>query len=173
MTYESAPATKLVATNCAICCRPLVDAQSVESGMGPGCRSRYGLQGETLTEAAREEANQLVHAVAIHQDGIEVAQAAKRLRELGCLKLATKIEQRACDVVIWAEAEALAVRTPPVVDLYALAAYWRSIPGRKWDANRRINLVPRDQKRALLRLLKTFYVGKLACGPKGAFKIGS
>lgn len=39
MSYESAPATLLVATHCCVCRRPLVDADSVECGIGPTCRS--------------------------------------------------------------------------------------------------------------------------------------
>lgn len=44
MNYENAPATKLVATHCAVCGRPLVDADSLETGIGPVCakRTHYG-----------------------------------------------------------------------------------------------------------------------------------
>ena len=42
MSYENAPATRMLATHCAACGRPLVDATSVETGMGPVCRERYG-----------------------------------------------------------------------------------------------------------------------------------
>lgn len=41
-TYENAPATRMLATHCAVCSRPLVDAASVEAGMGPDCRDRHG-----------------------------------------------------------------------------------------------------------------------------------
>lgn len=41
-TYENAPATKLLATHCACCARPLVDAVSVETGVGPDCRKAHG-----------------------------------------------------------------------------------------------------------------------------------
>lgn len=34
-TYENAPATKMLATNCVVCGRALVDAVSVEMGIGP------------------------------------------------------------------------------------------------------------------------------------------
>lgn len=40
--YEEAPGTELVATHCAICGRPLLEADSVECGIGPICRKRYG-----------------------------------------------------------------------------------------------------------------------------------
>lgn len=42
MSYEAAPATRMLATHCAACARPLVDAKSVETGMGPDCRKRHG-----------------------------------------------------------------------------------------------------------------------------------
>jgi hypothetical protein len=42
MSYENAPATKLLATHCACCARPLVDALSVELGIGPDCRKKHG-----------------------------------------------------------------------------------------------------------------------------------
>ena len=42
MSYESAPATAMLATHCAACGRPLLDADSVEAGLGPECRKRHG-----------------------------------------------------------------------------------------------------------------------------------
>jgi hypothetical protein len=42
MSYENAPATEMLATHCAICSRPLLDAVSVEIGIGPVCRQRHG-----------------------------------------------------------------------------------------------------------------------------------
>lgn len=42
MSYETAPATKMLATFCACCARPLVDAVSVETGVGPDCRKTHG-----------------------------------------------------------------------------------------------------------------------------------
>ena len=42
MSYENAPATQLIATHCACCGRPLVDAASVERGVGPECARKYG-----------------------------------------------------------------------------------------------------------------------------------
>jgi len=41
-TYENAPATRLLATRCACCGRKLVDALSVQTGIGPECRTRHG-----------------------------------------------------------------------------------------------------------------------------------
>lgn len=43
--YEQAPATQMLATQCAACARPLLDAESVEAGMGPDCRRKHGFLG--------------------------------------------------------------------------------------------------------------------------------
>lgn len=40
--YESAPATAMLATHCACCGRALLDATSVEAGIGPECRRKHG-----------------------------------------------------------------------------------------------------------------------------------
>jgi hypothetical protein len=42
MSYETAPATLMLATRCACCSRPLCDAISVETGVGPECRRKHG-----------------------------------------------------------------------------------------------------------------------------------
>lgn len=42
MTYEAAPATKMLAVDCACCRKELLDAKSVELGMGPVCRKKHG-----------------------------------------------------------------------------------------------------------------------------------
>lgn len=41
-SHEKAKATRILATNCCICSRKLVDAKSVEFGIGPVCRRKYG-----------------------------------------------------------------------------------------------------------------------------------
>jgi hypothetical protein len=63
MSYESAPATKLLATHCACCSRPLVDAVSVETGIGPDCRKKHGYtqaQAEPNWEAVMQLTDGLV-----------------------------------------------------------------------------------------------------------------
>ncbi len=42
MSYENSPACKLIATTCCCCGHPLVDAVSVEAGIGPDCRKKWG-----------------------------------------------------------------------------------------------------------------------------------
>lgn len=59
MGYEQSPAVDLVATNCALCGRPLLDADSVECGMGPVCRARHGA-GEVYGVDLRRDATMLI-----------------------------------------------------------------------------------------------------------------
>ena len=42
-TYAAAPAALLLATHCCMCNRPLVDAESIERGMGPTCAEKHGV----------------------------------------------------------------------------------------------------------------------------------
>lgn len=51
MSYESAPATILLATRCCICGRPLLDAESVECGIGPTCRK--GMESDATPDWAQ------------------------------------------------------------------------------------------------------------------------
>ena len=56
MSYESAPATRMIATDCACCGRPLLDSDSVELGIGPICRKRHGYF-DAIDPDFRQEAN--------------------------------------------------------------------------------------------------------------------
>jgi len=86
MGYEDATATKIMATNCACCGRPLVDAKSVETGMGPICRKKYGY-GVDVSEDARKRANAIIYAlaVAVSTDSVtlESMESVSELRALG------------------------------------------------------------------------------------------
>lgn len=93
-TYANAPATVLLATACACCGRALVDAVSVETGIGPDCREKYGVTFQ-VGDAAHDEANALVHQVA--RKGMTRASAEpifRRLAELGFSVLAERIANR-------------------------------------------------------------------------------
>jgi hypothetical protein len=93
-TYENAPATKLLATHCACCGRALVDAVSVETGIGPECRKRFVVRLD-VTQAAHDEANQIVFALA--RSGLSRAAAQPmfdRLHALGFVVLAERVAKR-------------------------------------------------------------------------------
>jgi len=119
--YMRAKATRILATHCCICCRELVDAKSVEVGIGPVCRKRYGdpdiettddmlrqalgalvvskLPDKVVDECmrhkgdARKVCNILVyHASANYDDKEFVLSVSPVVRLLGYTKLADKLE---------------------------------------------------------------------------------
>lgn len=48
-SYINAAATRFIATHCACCGKPLVDADSVQAGVGPDCRAMHGRDVQTCT----------------------------------------------------------------------------------------------------------------------------
>lgn len=107
MSYENAPATKLLATACACCGRALVDAVSVETGIGPDCREKYGVHFDTTNEA-HVEANALVFQVA--RKGMTAKDAQPifdRLAALGFNVLADRIAKRFRTTVTTVDVDAL------------------------------------------------------------------
>ena len=181
MSYQEAPATRMLATNCVCCGRPLVDACSVELGIGPDCRN--GIFPEGVDEEDRMCANGLVFkASKAAQNGAaeDVVGFADEIRKLGFEGLAAKVERRFrdgvvkgvrdADIIIDEDGEALVVRTPyrrgAAKDFVSA---WRSIPGRRWDGS--ANRVPKAQRKALWSLLRKFFPGKWGAGPKGAFRV--
>lgn len=167
MSYENAPATHMLATHCAVCSRPLVDAASVEAGMGPDCRDRHGYN-DPVAEAARPEANKLVHDIALGVGLPELIAALARLRALGLGRLAGIIEARRADIKVEEHGNLLHVSTPFSED--AIGA-WRTVPGRRWDKALKVNVVPAAQKVALWALFKRCYPGTLGVGPRGLFAV--
>lgn len=175
MTYENAPATILLATHCAACGRALVDAVSVEIGMGPDCREKYGYEGLVDSEQ-RAEANKLVHFIAATRDdvGPTTHEAIARVKALGFETLATKLAERIASlekkakVVITLEGDRYVVKST-----YREAAVkaLRDISGRRWDASRQVNTFPITSKVALFQALVLAYSGELAIGPKGVFHL--
>jgi len=174
--YENAPATKMLATNCVICGRPLCDAISVQLGVGPECRKEYD---GGISEDIRAKANELVFKAAIVAQNGEIASVqryAEEIRKLGLDKLANKVGKRFrnadryTEIVLSVEGGDYRVETPfrrgakkEFIDA------WRKIPGRRFRNN--ANYVPLVQKQALWKLLRRFFGGKFAKGPKGLFRI--
>jgi hypothetical protein len=175
-SYMNAPATKMLATHCVCCGRPLLDATSVEMGIGPECRE--GNDGG-IDADIRKIANEHVFRAAIACQNGEIAKVlefAGLIRTLGLTGLADKVSrrfvnaERKADITITAEGEMLRVDTPfrrGAKDEFIAA--WRKIPGRRWMKDS--NYVPVTEKAALFDLLKKFFGGKFAKGPKGVFRI--
>lgn len=189
--YENAPATTMLATHCAVCNRPLLDALSVETGMGPVCRDRHGYNAEMgeLPEY-REAANRIVHNIAVHRNDEQVrADGCAALRVMGFKKLPDRIEYRGKDAP--AKVDITVVEyTLPAVQLgrrrfpaktgylvrspYKPSATdaWRAVPGRVFVRHEKANFVPATSVEALRKLLREHHAGETCVGPNGRTVIG-
>lgn len=63
MSYENALSTQLLALYCCCCSRPLRDPESIQIGIGPICREKYGW-GADVSPAAKKAANVLTEEAA-------------------------------------------------------------------------------------------------------------
>jgi len=175
MNYENAPATQLLATHCLCCGRPLVDAVSVESGIGPDCAEKFGFNRGGAPSAERIEANALVHMIAATKIGPEVTAAIARLSDLGFGKVAAVVTKRLDALAKKAKIELTMVDgcTIAVVTPYnpAIVAAFRTVPGRRWDAAEKRNTFPIESRVQLFKALTEAFPGALAKGPKGLFKL--
>lgn len=172
MSYETAPATIMLATQCAICQRPLVDSISIETGMGPDCRSKHGFSGKnapTVSEDDRKKANRIVYAIACGVDSATLAGSIKELRDMGFSLLAATLEDRNVTVHVDEAGDRLVVRTPYNE---AVVEAMRAIPGRRWNKEEKANTFPVSAKRAVWEMIKRFYPGQLLKGSKGIVVIG-
>lgn len=172
MTYLSAPQTRMLATHCVACGRPLVDAESVNTGMGPDCRKRHGYD-QSCDSASRREVNQLVHRLSLWRSNsgptdTDALEALKRVRELGFLRLVEILEQRLTTVQLEADGATFLVFTPYNENL--VNAFKRL--GMRWDKERKAWLFTPSTRvpKAILRdVLSVHLKGHLAVGPKGVF----
>jgi SWI/SNF-related matrix-associated actin-dependent regulator of chromatin subfamily A-like protein 1 len=136
--YEDAPATAMLATHCCCCGKPLLDAESVEIGMGPTCREKHGFHAPSVSAEARAEANKLVHEIALDPPG-HMAEIL-RLRVLGFETLADKIASR-LDTVCSVEAvgrvyRLFTAKSEKTISTIKTVGGW-SGGSRQWDpANR-------------------------------------
>jgi hypothetical protein len=184
MSYESAPATEMVATRCACCSRPLVDANSVEVGVGPICRERYGygepdtvVSLDAVTDElnepalavigdagdAHEAANRVVYAIAAEQSGPAVDELTETLAKLGYTRLSQIIAQRLAKLAEsnLRKVSVHLIRIPQgfqVLSPYREDAPWRSLRAR-WDRGSRTWIVPQIARKGLWALLKEHYAG--------------
>jgi len=177
MSYVNAPATEMLASNCAFCARPLVDAQSVETGIGPVCRSKY-MVADAVTSEARAEGNKLIHTIAKLQRGKEVTQAVARLKELGFAKVVERINKRIkpkrkAMVRLSYEGERLYLLTPwnGSLNFDRWLSGIRSVGGMRYEGKGKGNSFPKSARKAVYGLLCQFFPGFPATGPMGDFTI--
>lgn len=180
--YENAPATLMVATDCACCGRPLVDSVSVETGVGPICRKRHGfneaqapadwakaakIMGEMILafgDNQRKATNVLVHRIAVQQSGEQVCLMVQALAALGFTKLAGVIAYRLAGIKVETEEGRYIVFTPYNADL---VADMQKLEGRRWDSKNKANTFPLFVRDALWKVLIKHFPGKLVIGCKG------
>jgi hypothetical protein len=178
-TYENAPATALLATDCAACGRPLLDAMSVELGIGPECRrkagwtKRKGFVAGQAADWARAElllrqgglfelavqgneqttCNRLVHRLAcgdLDMDHTVLAIAA--IAALGYRRLAEACTPALRKVSVETEGNVLVVKTGTYSEAFTCAC--RNVPGARWDRARKARLVPTTSKIALWQAIR-------------------
>lgn len=173
MSYENAPATKLVATNCIACGKDLLDAISVETGMGPICREKYGHAGpDGATEAARADVNWRVHELAAGVSPAVMVGHLLIIRSHWFDKLADRLTERLCAVEIEpVDANTLALVTPyNEAFTYDLKT---TVDGRRWDpANKRWTIpATREARNAAWKVIRKHFAGGIGRGPEGLFPI--
>lgn len=167
MGYENAPATKMLATTCACCGRPLVDAKSVEIGIGPDCREKYGYE-IAVGPIERDAANKIVHTIALNPRSIYTLIGCAELRALGFDRLAAIVEKRTAAIRITVAGRDMMVATP--YDAAFVDAV-KTIPGRRWHKEEKCWSVPVGQRRTLWSVLLRHFAGALGVGPRGPFKV--
>lgn len=167
MSYETAPATALVATHCCACGRPLVDAKSVEMGIGPVCRKKYGFE-MPVAEETRKAANALVYQIAAAPQGIECLKKIAEIRTLGFEVLADKLESRVARVRVAVVEGRVRLVTPYDADFVMEI---KSIKGRKWHKQEKVWSFPLSARAELWSALRLHFSGELGVGPKGPFAI--
>ncbi len=155
MSYADAPAAALVATHCALCGRPLLDAPSVECGMGPTCRARVLRDAPT---EHRAEVNAIVARIAADTSAADVPALVARVAAFGYTALAERLTERLAEgraVTVRAEGDAYAV-TAPYSEAFG-AALRELAPARRWDRDAKVWRVPAAAKRGLwLALVRAF-----------------
>lgn len=160
-----------VASHCCVCGLQLVDATSIEFGIGPVCRRKYNYEdayvitpeirdavseyaalhlplelAERLDRAcenddSRKAANLVVYFASAEQ-GEAAVKAAWVLNKLGYTLLATRISERLCEIEIKRTAGGmLAVRTP-FNPAFLAALKAKYIVGRRWDADLKMWVMP-------------------------------
>jgi len=161
-SHLNAPSTKMVDIKCACCSTPLVDGKSLAIGMGPHCRKKHGYNKAMLeiSESQRVVANKIIHAISVQQQSPAVVAMVNELRalHLALAPVADRIAKRLAAVTVETlENGSYSVRVSYDADL---VSRWRSIPGRRWEGDKKVNLVPATSRKELWSMLTETYAGK-------------
>lgn len=188
--YLHAPATELLATHCCLCDRALVDAESVERGLGPTCAAKAGVGSEAhpadwpraLAAASRADvalvegdahkaANALTHRIGRDPHAAAVPHLVEAIEALGYLQLAATLAEKLTPVTVRVEAEgdtlAVSAELPRGEVFDAFVEAMRAVPGRRWDGEHKVNRVPARSKAALWGALrKALPAGSIVIGAR-------
>ena len=171
MSYEHAPATELVATDCAFCGRPLVDANSLAAGVGPECRRKYALP-DMLSNEERAAANAAIYGIAKYQTGNRVAEALAVLYGLGldylCDRVVKRLQSAYVATIATDGPDRFSVRCGYEV---AMQANLGLVAGRRWEKDRKLSTFPVSARREVWASLRNAAPGALCFGPKGEFRL--
>tara|TARA_Y100000034_G_scaffold111298_2_gene144283 strand:- start:1957 stop:2547 length:591 start_codon:yes stop_codon:yes gene_type:complete len=189
MGYESAKSTRLLATHCLCCRRPLRDAVSVEIGIGPVCREKYGYNAP-VDDAARSTANKLIHEAAAVMDTntARVLEIAEEIRDLGLEKLAETVLDRFVPIRLtdkftdWdnnGEPKILVIEAYTPYSPTFVATLKQHTNFRRRRAVRNSNgkfshwevWATKAERLGLFRALIAAYPGEYAVGAKGVFQV--
>lgn len=185
--YEDAASTKLIATHCACCNRPLRDAASVEAGVGPECRRKYGMEERQVApnwtaaraalepiglagllgdqDDARAGANAIAHAFAVYLDAERRTALATACTALGYTTLGHRLAEVLAEIRVEQLDGELAVKAPYLEDG---ARVWHRA-GARWDRDSKTWRLGQDRRKQLWSVLRTLYPGRLGLGPNGLF----
>ncbi len=198
MGYEQSPAVEMLATNCALCGRPLLDSESVECGMGPTCRARHGasdalrspdweslpplaeglpeplaerVMGFVADRDARGLANWAVNRIAADPAKVWCDALILVVAAAGFVRLAGALADRHSRQVVNVEqlGAELLVRAPYNQGFVEQTRHWR---GRRWDKEGRVLRLPAASRSALWDALRAnFGQGTMVVGAHGMKRI--
>lgn len=201
MGYENSPALQLVATRCALCGRPLLDAESVECGMGPTCRARHGAGDQLRSPNLREAtalADRLPDALRDRAQQLSMAGNSRGLANWAVSRVAvlhgSANADEAVDCLVLIVAAAGFVRLAGVLaDRHsrqvvrvtvegaelvvdapyneAFVASSRRVRGRRFDAKAKTFRFSSDQRVQLWAALSSFGRGTMVVGEQGMKRI--
>jgi len=189
MSYQNSAACQIVATHCACCGKPLVDAKSVELGIGPVCRKKYGFDID-VPNAVRKEANSIVYALAVAVSTalvtLQTLELVTALALLGFQKIADIFTFRCIDITIEvvnneADGERYLVRAPYNPDFnhdsWIKGRYGvKVVPSLAPEGTKKKQFhwsFPKNEiaRKRIWNALQRHHAGSIAMGPNGPFEI--
>lgn len=193
---QSKKLSTLFATHCLCCGRPLVDAISVETGVGPVCRQRYEYDRHTNRED-QLIANRLIHEAALNDTPDKrLLEIAEDLDTLNYKGVATKIRDRFVQNPVAHHRIAFTITREPAIfgrgqRAHTMEAFvikntwmpgfegsltteidWRDRALVRDDADEIIGWAVKPRaKKALWKVLSIYFEGEVGVGPKGPFMV--